>query len=598
MGILKRKHWAALARGAAALALLASAAGVQPVLAETQGDTFDWTGEGDNDTWTDPCNWYPPDACGEDYPGNDDDDDVANLGVLAIHVNGAGSITLKDLNLAEGAQLLSGDIEVTGEFNWTDGTVGAKITIADGALMELSNDDGRHDLTDYPGPGQIDIHGSANVLDEVTVNFLGDTVWNNHGTLNLDGGTELLGGSCCISPTSNLNNFGSVVLLDPLLPFIPHEVLVSGLSVVQHGTIQVPSGITLTLGHGNHELRGGSTLTGDGHAVIGEFTSGNPVVTGTVEIETGTTLELRANDLGGVGTLTGGGTFHWTGGEIVGELTVDTGTTTRLSGPDDKRLVRSSGVGGMLTTKGPVTWEAGGRVFFLGAAIFNNHGQFNGGSAPVFAAGSCCQPPVSTFNNFGTFHVTSATTTFQGVFVRNQGTFSMTQGTMNFAIGATYSQTAGTTLLDRAAITATTGLYVQGGKLEGTGVITGPVHNHAEVRPGLPIGILKVAGSYTQYPSGRLFIEVANEGAGLGFDQLQVTGQAALTGTLNAAMLWPYEPEVGLKFPVVLFGTRMGEIGAYEGMELPKSRFFKPKYNPSDLTLEVWGRTFVPMVVK
>jgi hypothetical protein len=587
-----------LSRTVMLFGLFAALAGpwVRPDRAQAAEDAYSWTGEGDNNSWIDACNWWPADACESDYPGKDDLDDRAFLGELAIHVHGGGLITLKDLTLDEGAQLLSGIFTVSDAFNWIDGLIGAKITIANGGNMRVSTSDGEHFLTDFPGVGQIDVYGSADLVDAGEIFFMGDTTINNFGTFHVNGGTTLTGGSCCVPPTSNFNNYGSLIVHGTFLPFTPNQVTLSGLSMVHFGTIEVSEGVTFTLGHGNHALHHGSLFKGDGRTVIAEL-SGDPAITGTAVIDRGAVLELNSNNFGGTGAFAGEGTFNWTGGEIVGRLTVAPSTTLHLSGPADKRLVRSSGQGGELTTHGPVTWAAGGRIFFTSAAIFNNHGTFDGGSAPIFEAGSCCTPPVSTFNNFGAFGVHSATASFKGVFVNNQGTFSVTNSTLGILSGARYSQTAGITHLDGAAITATAGFYIDGGLLEGTGVITGPVHNRGQVHPGLSPGALRIAGSYVQYQTGTLFIEIAGDTPVTDFDQLQVTGAATFSGTLSVSRPLNYEPPEDLAFPIVVFGSHSGNFSSLRGFAIGNGKYFTPVFHAGSLTLLAVRPLYLPHVI-
>ncbi len=69
-----------------------------------------------------------------------------------------------------------------------------------------------------------------------------------------------------------------------------------------------------------------------------------------------------------------------------------------------------------------------------------------------------------------------------------------------------------------------------GAWLKGSGLINGNVINNGTVAPGNSPGTLTVNGNFTQTSSGTLQIEVADSV----FDQLFVTGQASLAGTLQA----------------------------------------------------------------
>ncbi|MHB1672033.1 MAG: autotransporter domain-containing protein, partial [Acidiferrobacter sp.] len=73
-----------------------------------------------------------------------------------------------------------------------------------------------------------------------------------------------------------------------------------------------------------------------------------------------------------------------------------------------------------------------------------------------------------------------------------------------------------------------------GGTLRGHGTINGTVTNKGTVFPGGTIGILTINGNYTQAATGTLNIEVTPNDItpGVGYDQLNVTGSAALAGHL------------------------------------------------------------------
>jgi fibronectin-binding autotransporter adhesin len=75
-----------------------------------------------------------------------------------------------------------------------------------------------------------------------------------------------------------------------------------------------------------------------------------------------------------------------------------------------------------------------------------------------------------------------------------------------------------------------------GATLRGHGTIAGSVSNSGTVYPAASIGILTMAGNYTQTSTGVLKIEVTpnvSAGAGVGYDQLRVGGSATLAGALN-----------------------------------------------------------------
>lgn len=75
-----------------------------------------------------------------------------------------------------------------------------------------------------------------------------------------------------------------------------------------------------------------------------------------------------------------------------------------------------------------------------------------------------------------------------------------------------------------------------GGTLMGHGTIGGNVADNGTVQPGGSIGVMTVAGNYTQTPAGTLTIEITPNAAaspGVGYSQLSVGGTASLAGALS-----------------------------------------------------------------
>lgn len=549
------------------------------------GASFTWTGEGDALTWTDACNWHPADNCSDTYPGKDNDDDVATIGPDIAHVVHPSSVTLSQLNLLGDASLQGGNITITDVFQWESGALAATITIPEtGTLQVVTANDRR--LEQLPtGTGQIKLYGSASWSDGGRIIFLGDTIFNNYGTFTVQGAATFEGFSCCVPPTSNFNNFGNFVVTQQPLPFPNSQVVFSALSFEHNGAVQVAEGATLTLGHGNHLLKENSTFSGGGRTILDEL-SGDPAIDGTVQLGPGHTFELRSNDLRGVGAFAGGGTFNWTGGVIRGNLTVAADTATVISGSGDKDLVRQSGQG-ELTTLGDVLWQDAGRIVFAGPGIFNSYGAFEVQDQLSMQALSCCVAPTATFNNFGSLHIENAGGAFKGVFVNTQGTVEVSGGQLEVSSGARYTQSVGTTRLDGAEVQANGGIYLDGGRLEGTGVITGTLYNSAAVHPGLPTGTLRVVGNYVQSEFSTLFIEIAGETADTEYDRLAITGKATQDGILDVSLLGGFVPEVNASFTVLTFGSRTGDFVGMQGLEIGAGKLFSPVYHPADLTLVV-----------
>jgi hypothetical protein len=154
----------------------------------------------------------------------------------------------------------------------------------------------------------------------------------------------------------------------------------------------------------------------------------------------------------------------------------------------------------------------------------------------------------------------------------NAGSVTVGGGsTLTVGGGNNYTQTAGTTALDGTLVAAAAD--VRGGRLEGSGTVTGDLTNAARVRLGGSPGLLTINGGYTQTNAGSLDAEVGGPAAGTQFDQLVVTGPAALDGTLNVTLLGGFVPAGPDAFRTVSAGSRTGTFATLTGSAFPGGRF-------------------------
>jgi outer membrane autotransporter protein len=125
---------------------------------------------------------------------------------------------------------------------------------------------------------------------------------------------------------------------------------------------------------------------------------------------------------------------------------------------------------------------------------------------------------------------------------------------------------------------------IQGGILCGAGTVTAGVRNNGEVDPG-GVGVagrLTINGDYTQTAAGVLNIEVGGPNAGTDYDQLVVTGQATLAGTLNVTLINGYVPAHGAPFQVMTFAGRGGTT--FDTANVDPS-LMPPAYNATNVTV-------------
>ena len=125
-----------------------------------------------------------------------------------------------------------------------------------------------------------------------------------------------------------------------------------------------------------------------------------------------------------------------------------------------------------------------------------------------------------------------------------------------------------------------------GSNLSGDGTIAANVTSAATTSPGNGnTAILTIDGNFSQYGDGVLNIQLVGTTAGTQFDQLDVTGAAALGGTLAVSLANGYTPQVGDTFSVLTYSSRSGEFGTYSGLGYASGHTLRTLFGTSDLSL-------------
>jgi hypothetical protein len=150
--------------------------------------------------------------------------------------------------------------------------------------------------------------------------------------------------------------------------------------------------------------------------------------------------------------------------------------------------------------------------------------------------------------NGGTVNVATGTINADVV---NSGTVKADSGMLTF--NGSYSQTAGSTVLDGGDISTTTILDLTGGTLTGSGTITGDVFNDGVIAPGFSAGEIDIAGDLSLGSDSQFVFEIGGVGQGVEYDFVTEAGSVRLTlaGSISVTMRNNFLPDPSQNFTVL-----------------------------------------------
>jgi hypothetical protein len=345
----------------------------------------------------------------------------------------------------------------------------------------------------------------------------------------------------------------------------------------------------LSGGGGIHLFSGTATVTGStfsGNSAGGSAGLGGGILNERLATLTVTDSALSGNTArdsgGGIYNDPQGGTLTVTDSALSGNTASNSGGGIFGGGRFAVRgLVTIDGDHNQLAS-GPLTLGAGNTLVLAGLGTIN--GSLS--TAGTLALGDATGPGQLTISrgltNNGEIKIAAGSLSVTGGDVANSGTVIVGPGD-DLSVDGSYTQTGGSTQLDSGSLTAGGLVDLEGGVLGGTGTVYANVLNNAKVdvgQPGSP-GVLTIVGDYTQAAGGVLVIEVGGTDAGTDFDQLAVTGQATLDGTLTVNLTGGFVPNSGDRFQVLTFGSETGAFATVDG----DGPLFAPSYDPMDVTL-------------
>ncbi|NEQ37415.1 MAG: hypothetical protein F6K40_14535 [Okeania sp. SIO3I5] len=382
-------------------------------------------------------------------------------GTITLETLAATPVNIANFTQDGGTFNGGGALNITGNFNWTDGTQGGTgvTTLAAGAIGSISgtaqksllertfNNQGTitwtgtgnistADGSTFNNTGTFDIQNSESFLGD----FDGSSSFNNSGTV-----TKSVGTGATDFDDNVFNNTGTVNVQTGTL-------IVGDGGGSSTGTFNTAAGATVEFNDGTNTLNDGATFTGPG---LVQLTGG------TLNVETAPNSAVAIPNFEQTGgTLSGAGnlrvaaptpapgqppqtsSFTWSGGTqtATGTTTIGTGTTANISGTAQKSLLERT-----FNNQGTITWTGTGNISTADGATFNNTGTgtFDIQNSESFLGdfdGS------TSFNNSGTVTKTVGTgaTDFDDNLFNNTGTVDTQTGSIILGNGGTSTGTFNT----------------------------------------------------------------------------------------------------------------------------------------------------------
>ena len=430
------------------------------------------------------------------------------------------------------------------------------------------------------------------------------------GSFTQNGGTHIVSGLLVIGERSGGN--GTYNLAGG--SFSAHYLDVYRGVFTQNGGIStLTHDLWISGDNGTYNLNGGSLSASAeiiGYGGTGTFTqSGGINTTGELDIGNTNGIPVGTPPPGnGSYVLKGGSLFanrEWVGGETNGTFLQTGGTNTAdelnvLSRGSYDQSGGTTRVGKLLV--GDAKYTLSGGSLIAGTFLLYPFGVFNqtGGTLNVtnfYQQGGEVQ---GNLENRGTFNYESGA--FSGRLlnygaIKMDADFTAANGLANYS-STPFTIDAGRTVtlngqgLDNQGIIFVNGTLTGNGTLlnntsgflGGSGTISGNFVNSGMASAGDGVGTLNITGSFTQTATGTLGVEIDSA---TNYDKLNVTGTAALNGSLKAVFTGGYVPEGNQFFSGVLTATG-GITGTFSNIDyLTPTLSLRALYNANSVDLLV-----------
>jgi autotransporter-associated beta strand protein len=341
--------------------------------------------------------------------------------------------------------------------------------------------------------------------------------------------------------------------------------------ILQVGQHTSPNNAINALGFKNGDARQANSITVNGGTLaVGHLGSGP-----------NTPAWLRANVTLAGGAIASASTAD---AQYGGDFSVAAGTTSKVlvfdpTNPNvDKNVGLVAGAAGVDNNAAATTWGADSTLIVdpgtTAGGIFTI--QRSGGTISVGSNATLQIDPGASVSLGGAADALSDGNNHVNVDNNSTSTLGILEGNKNIGslsgVGNTFI-TGGASLTVHQNDDTGHGAISGSGALikEGSGILTvgslavgALTVNGGAISPGSPIGTATIDGTYTQSSGGTLHIDLSSP---VSFDQLVVTGNALIDGTLDVSLVNGFTPSLGDTFGFLTANGGFG--GAFASLNLP-----------------------------
>lgn len=515
---------------------------------------------------------------------------------------------------------------------------GSNLTVAAGATLNVANSMTLTSNVNFFGPGAIDFaSGAALSISAGNVGFLAgadftlpagpgsSTSWSS-GVINMAGDAAitsivvpsgatfpLLDGGTIASnttgDTARVVNDGTITKSGAGTTVLNPRFRNTGTVSVAAGTLNVGSGppdgqshtagftaaagAELRLLGGAHHLGSGASFAGQGTVTYagGAIEAGAAIPVermrfgGAIAFGAGSSISV-ANSL----ALVGGANAQFNGQGAVGFAAGATLSTE----PGFGQLQLLGGVDFTLPPGNGTSWTAG-------SIQLAGHAEITSLVVPAGATfalldggfiGSNTTADTARIVNNGTVVKSGAGKTVVNPQFFNSGLVDVQAGTMGGSAGPPpFTQTSGETDVASGAFLEMNAT-LDGGTLRGRGGVSHVTNDGGTVAPGAAgeIGVLSVAGNYTQGSGGTLEVDIngntVGNGGATGYDRLAVGAAANLAGTLAIVNNPSFAPQQSDVFTILTRASGSGTFDTLTGA-VTSSGTYGATYTPTEVNLSL-----------